>query len=168
MTDSQKSARQRAGNARAPPVFRTGGAIEANMKNDTAQIYQQVHVLTSEQQQAQENMLLDIQRESDQTNRNPLTGKVMRYVLPALPVSGPNGKKARRREAARLAQRQGAARRSGKTRPAVTPPRLSAKLLCPRSAGSLANAAVLSNQKATERQQQVLYSSQGTTSRRRK
>jgi hypothetical protein len=48
---------------------------------------------------------------------------VMRYVLPALPVSGPSGKKARRREAARLAQRQGAARRSGKTRPAVAPPR---------------------------------------------
>jgi hypothetical protein len=34
------------------------------------------------------------------------------------------GKRARRREAARLAQRQGAARRSGKTRPTVAPPRL--------------------------------------------
>jgi hypothetical protein len=43
----------------------------------------------------------------------------MRYVLPALPVSGPSGKRARRPEAARLAQRQGAARRSGKTRLAV-------------------------------------------------
>jgi hypothetical protein len=44
---------------------------------------------------------------------------VMRYVLPALPVSGPRGNRARRREAARLAQlaqRQGAARRSGKRR----------------------------------------------------
>jgi hypothetical protein len=48
----------------------------------------------------------------------------MRCVLPALPVIGPSGKRARRREAARLAQRQGAARRSGKTRPAVAPPRL--------------------------------------------
>jgi hypothetical protein len=37
----------------------------------------------------------------------------MRYVLPALPVSGPSGKRVRRREAARLTQRQGAARRSG-------------------------------------------------------
>jgi hypothetical protein len=35
---------------------------------------------------------------------------LMRYVLPALPVSGPRGNRARRREAARLAQRQGAAR----------------------------------------------------------
>jgi hypothetical protein len=41
-----------------------------------------------------------------------------------LAVSGPSGKRARRREAARLAQRQGAARRSGKTRLAVAPPRL--------------------------------------------
>jgi hypothetical protein len=39
----------------------------------------------------------------------------MSAVLPALPVSGPSGKRARRREVARLAQRQGAARRSGKT-----------------------------------------------------
>jgi hypothetical protein len=44
-------------------------------------------------------------------------------------------KRARRREATRLAQRQGAARRSGKARPAVAPPRLSAKLLCPTSVG---------------------------------
>jgi hypothetical protein len=36
----------------------------------------------------------------------------MRYVLPALSVSGSSGNRARRREAARLAQRQGAARRS--------------------------------------------------------
>jgi hypothetical protein len=42
----------------------------------------------------------------------------MRYVPPAFPVSGPSGKRAR------LAQRQGAARRSGKARPAVAPPRL--------------------------------------------
>jgi hypothetical protein len=48
----------------------------------------------------------------------------MRYVLPALPVSGPSGTMARRHEAARLAQRQGAARRSGKTRPAVATPQL--------------------------------------------
>jgi hypothetical protein len=51
----------------------------------------------------------------------------MRYVLPALPVSGPSGKRARRREAARLAQRQGAPRRSDKARPvllAPPPPRL--------------------------------------------
>jgi hypothetical protein len=49
----------------------------------------------------------------------------MRYVLPALPVSGPSGKRARRREAARLAQRQGAPRRSGKARPVLlAPPRL--------------------------------------------
>jgi hypothetical protein len=47
----------------------------------------------------------------------------MRYGLPALPASGPaRGKRARRREAARLALRQGSARRSGKT---------SARLLCP-------------------------------------
>jgi hypothetical protein len=46
-------------------------------------------------------------------------GGVMRYVLPALPVSGPSGNRARRHEAARLAHHQGAARRSGKTRPAV-------------------------------------------------
>ena len=52
----------------------------------------------------------------------------MRYVLPALPVSGPRGNRARRREAARLAQRQGAARRSGKTRPAVAAPQLLQKL----------------------------------------
>ena len=52
----------------------------------------------------------------------------MRYVLPALPVSGPRGNRARRREAARLAQRQGAARRSGKTRPAFTAPQLLQKL----------------------------------------
>jgi hypothetical protein len=32
----------------------------------------------------------------------------MRYVLPALPVSGPSSNRARRCEAARLAQRQGA------------------------------------------------------------
>ena len=56
----------------------------------------------------------------------------MRYVLPALPVSGPRGNRARRREAARLAQRQGAARRSGKTRPAVAPPRLLQKLFALR------------------------------------
>jgi hypothetical protein len=48
----------------------------------------------------------------------------MRYVLPALPVSGPSGNRARRHEAARLAQRQGAARRSGKTRPAIATPQL--------------------------------------------
>jgi hypothetical protein len=79
MPGSQKNARQRTGNARAPPVFRTGGAIEANMDNDTAQIliYQQAHEYTFEQQQAQEDMLLDIQRESDQTNRDPLTGKLL-------------------------------------------------------------------------------------------
>jgi hypothetical protein len=54
---------------------------------------------------------------------------LMRYVLPpTLPVSGPRGNRARRREAARLAQRQGAARRSGKTRPAVAAPH-SAQLL---------------------------------------
>ena len=39
-------------------------------------------------------------------------------------VSRPSGKRARRRETARLVQRQGAARRSGKTRLAVAPPRL--------------------------------------------
>jgi hypothetical protein len=38
---------------------------------------------------------------------------VMRYVLPALPVSGPRDNRARRREAARQAQRQ--ATRGGKT-----------------------------------------------------
>jgi hypothetical protein len=37
----------------------------------------------------------------------------MRYVLPTLPVSGPSGKRARRPEAVRLAQHQGATRRSG-------------------------------------------------------
>jgi hypothetical protein len=53
----------------------------------------------------------------------------MRYVLPALPVSGPRGNMARRREAARLAQHQGGvARRSGKTRPAFTAPQLLQKL----------------------------------------
>jgi hypothetical protein len=58
----------------------------------------------------------------------------MRYVLPALPVSGPQRQRARRREAARLAQRQGAARRSGKTRPAFAafaPPRLLESFLPP-------------------------------------
>jgi hypothetical protein len=51
---------------------------------------------------------------------------LMRYVLPALPVSGPSGNRARRREAARLAQRQGTARRSGKSTraPAVATPQL--------------------------------------------
>jgi hypothetical protein len=73
----------------------------------------------------------------------------MRYILPALPVSGPSGKRARQREAARLAQRQGAARRSGKTRPAVAPPQLLRKLLALRVLIILANAAVLTNQPAT-------------------
>jgi hypothetical protein len=58
MADSQKSARQRTGNASAPAVFRTGAAIEANLENDTAQIYQEVHEITFEQQQAQDDMLL--------------------------------------------------------------------------------------------------------------
>jgi hypothetical protein len=67
----------------------------------------------------------------------------MRCVLPALPVIGPSGKRARRREAARLAQRQGAARRSGKTRPAVAPPRLPESLFALRVLVVQANAAVL-------------------------
>jgi hypothetical protein len=75
---------------------------------------------------------------------------LMRYVLPALPVSGPRGNRARRREAARLAQRQGAARRSGKTRPAVAPPRLSAKFLALRMVVSRANAAMRANQQAKQ------------------
>jgi hypothetical protein len=76
----------------------------------------------------------------------------MRYVLPALPVSGPgpSSNRARRREAARLAQRQGAARRSGKTRPAVTAPRSFCKAPALRMLVVPANAAVLTNQQATE------------------
>jgi hypothetical protein len=78
----------------------------------------------------------------------------MRYVLPALPAaSGP----AQRQEgaAARLAQRQGAARRSGKTRPAVAPPRLSAKFLALRMVVSRANAAMRTNQQAIELLQEL-------------
>jgi hypothetical protein len=59
----------------------------------------------------------------------------MSYRHCKLPVSGPIGKRARRREAARLARRQGAARRSGKTRPAVTTPRAFCKAPCPTGAG---------------------------------
>jgi hypothetical protein len=75
----------------------------------------------------------------------------MRYVLPALPVSGPSGKRARRREAARLAQRQGTARRSGKTQPAVAPPRLPESLFALRVLVVPANAAVLTNQSTSYR-----------------
>jgi hypothetical protein len=67
--------------------------------------------------------------------------RLMRCVLPALPASGPSGNRVRRREAARLAQRQGAARRSGKTRPAVAAPH-SAKALCPGVLVTQANAAM--------------------------
>jgi hypothetical protein len=74
----------------------------------------------------------------------------MRYVLPAFSVSGPSGKRARRREPARLARRQGAARRSGKTRPAVVPPRLPESFFALRVLVVPANAAVLSKQQATE------------------
>jgi hypothetical protein len=61
----------------------------------------------------------------------PADAACMSYRHCKLPVSGPNGKRARRREAARLARRQGAARRSGKTRPAVTTPRAFCKAPCP-------------------------------------
>jgi hypothetical protein len=47
------------------------------MENDTAQIYQEVHEFTFEQQQAQDDMLLGIQRESERTNRDPLNGMLL-------------------------------------------------------------------------------------------
>ena len=80
----------------------------------------------------------------------------MRYVLPALPVSGPSGKRARRREAARLAQRQGAARRSGKTRPAFTAPQLPQKLFALESDRHSLESAVLTNQQAKQQAPELL------------
>jgi hypothetical protein len=72
----------------------------------------------------------------------------MRYILPTLSVSGASGKRARRREAARLAQRQGAARRG---RLAVAPPRLlESFFLALRVLVIPANAAVLTKRQATE------------------
>jgi hypothetical protein len=54
----------------------------------------------------------------------------MRYVLPALPVSGPRGNRARRREAARLAPRGGKTQRQDAAGCCGTS--ASAKALCPK------------------------------------
>jgi hypothetical protein len=82
----------------------------------------------------------------------------MRYVLPALPVSGSRGNRARRREAARLAQRQ-APRGGGKAQRQDAAGCCGA-LFCKQSFFALrvlvtqANAAMRTNQQATEPQQE--------------
>jgi hypothetical protein len=57
---------------------------------------------------------------------------VMRYVLPALPVSGPRGNRARRREAAQLAQHQGGGKTQRQDAAGFYGASASAKALCPR------------------------------------
>jgi hypothetical protein len=74
----------------------------------------------------------------------------MRYVLPALPViAGPAaiGRAGARRRGYPSAEGRGAARRSGKTRPAVAAPH-SAKALCPGVLATQANAAMPTKAKA--------------------
>jgi hypothetical protein len=80
----------------------------------------------------------------------------MRYVLPALPVSGPSGKRARRREAARLAPRGGKTQRQDAA--GCCAASASRAFLALGVAVSLENA-MLTNQQATELQPRVLHSS---------